>query len=381
MRITGLLVLPLLAGCASLAREDLPTRPVQSGPLAHQVDDYLRQAETRGFNGVALVERDGKIVLAKGYGWLNREAGRRTGLDGVYAIGSVTKQFTGAAVLKLVEQGKIALNDPIGKFVPEAPPDKRGITFHQLLTHTAGMISDQGECTHATTRDEFIRSALAVPLEQAPGRKHSYSNLGYNLLAALVERISGRRYEEFLRSEVLLPAGMRETGLYLPQWPLDRMAIGYRNAGRWGRFVERFYKQPEWPPRGESGRAWCGRGAGSLHSTLRDMYRWHRALYGTKVLPAELMRAYLTPHVPEEAGPLPTSWYAYGLVIAYSNGRRVVWHNGGINDIFFADFVRYPDDDSAYMIFSNSFFEKENALELSPGIGKLVKQDLGPANK
>ena len=382
MRVSALVVIGLLAGCTTgVSEPGFPAAPVRSGELAVQVDDYLRGAEKRGFNGVALVERGGRIVFAKGYGWLNKDTGRPTKLDGVYAIGSVTKQFTAAAVLKLVDQGRISLHDPISKHLADVPPDKRAITVHQLLTHTAGMMADQGECDDKTTRDSFIAMALALPLEQRPGVKYSYSNLGYNLLAALVEHASGRKYEEFLRSEILLPAGLEETGLYLPQWPLERMATGYRNGARWGRFVERFYKQPEWPPVGESGRAWCGRGAGSLHSTLRDMYRWHRALYGTSFLPPELMRAYMAPHVPEEEGASPSSWYAYGLVIAYPNGRRVVTHNGGINDIFFADFVRYPDEDSAYMIFSNSFFESENALELSPGIRNLVKQDMDKTQK
>ena len=132
----------------------------------------------------------------------------------VFSLGSVTKQFTAAAILKLEEQGSSA---PIGRFIG-APADKAGITLHQLLTHTAGLPVYTGDDFEPAGRDETVAKMLAAPLRFPPGSDFAYSNAGYSLLAAIVVLASGEGYEEFLRANLFTPAGLEATGYRLPDW-------------------------------------------------------------------------------------------------------------------------------------------------------------------
>src|SRR5262249_27224274 len=154
----------------------------------------------------------------------------------LFSIGSITKQFTAAAILKLQMQGKLSVRDPIAKYLPNVPQDKSAITLHHLLTHSAGLESGFGPGDfEAVTRDEIIKRALASKLRSAPGKQYHYSNAGYSLLGAIVEIVSGGGYEAFLHEHLFKPAGMAQTGYRLPKWSSERLAQGYGRGGqRWG---------------------------------------------------------------------------------------------------------------------------------------------------
>jgi len=314
--------------------------PIVAGETGRRVDEYLSRLERFGFSGGAVVVRGKDVVLLKGYGQADRARGIPMTTDSVFNLGSITKQFTAAAILTLEMQGKLAVGDPISKYLDGVPADKAGITLHHLLTHSSGLGSDFSPTDYEPVgREEYVRRALASTLLFAPGTGYEYSNAGYSLLAAIVERVSGQGYEAYLTAHVFKPAGMTETGYKAPGWARDRIAHGYRDGEDWGTIVERI--QPPDAP------YWMLRGNGGLHTTLHDMVAWHRALDTDAVLSKEARAKYFKPYVAE--GPRGLSFYAYGWAVSKTlRGTTVVQHNGG-NGIYVAEFMRFPDEDT--MIF------------------------------
>jgi hypothetical protein len=211
------------------------------------------------------------------------------------------------------------------------------------MTHTAGFAGDLGGMDEEPIgRDALVAKVLASPLVSKPGERFEYSNEGFSLAGAIVERVSGVGYEAYLREHLFLPAGMTDTGYLLPAWPLSRLPIGYGQEGQpWGRV----YKNG-WLP---DGPGWYLRANGGIHSTLDDLYRWHRALGGTTVLFAEALKKYQAGHVPSMGG----ERYGYGWGVQQTRRKTtVITHNGG-NGFFFTDFRRYVDEKTVIIAMSN----------------------------
>jgi CubicO group peptidase (beta-lactamase class C family) len=312
---------------------------VVSGDLGAKLDAWLQASQ---FKGGVLVARKGEVVLRKGYALADRENDVPYGPDTVFTVGSITKQFTAAAILKLETQGKLKVEDPIAKFLPGVPEDKRAITIHHLLTHTSGLESDFAGDYEAVERDDYVKRVLASKLRTKPGETYEYANSGYSLLGAIVEIASGQPYEAYLRENLFLPAGMKETGYRLPTWEAKRLAVGYRNGERWGKSTEK--------PWAKDGPYWALRANGGILSTVDDLYRWDRALRGDAILAAAAKEKMYTRHVREGS---QESWYGYGWALADAPGAgRLVMHNGG-NGIFFADFLRFVDEDLVVILSTN----------------------------
>ena len=300
-----------------------------------RTDEYLSRLESLGYAGGVLVIHNGSTVIEKSYGFANREAGVRADTNTVYSLGSITKQFTAAAILRLEELGELRTTDSISKFFKDVPADKRGITLHMLLTHTSGLESDFSPTDYEpTTRDEYLHRALTSRLRTPPGQEHFYANSGYSLLAAVVEIVTGEEYEAALTRLVLRPAGMLETGYTAPHWNAARIAHGYQDGRDWGTIVARISApgQPYWELRGNGG----------LHTTLGDMKKWDAAQNSRAVLTDSSRKKYITPYVNE--GPAGLSQYAYGwAVMKTSRGTRLITHNGG-NGVYVAEFLRFVDE-------------------------------------
>lgn len=326
-----------------LATTAAPARP--AADLAKLLDSYLTRLERLGFSGTVLVAKDGKILLEKGYGMADRDRKIPMAADSVISVGSITKQFTAAAILKLEMQGKLRVEDSIAKYLPSVPADKTAITLHQLLTHTAGLDSDYGPGDYeVVSRDDYVRRVLTAPLRSAPGREHFYANSGYSLLAAIVEIVSGQPYERFLRERLFEPAGMRSTGYRVATWRDGQVAHGYVDGRDWGTITEKLTA--------EGLPYWNLVGNGGIHSTAGDMYRWHVALEGDAVLSKAARTKFVTPYVAE--GPEAISHYAYGWAIFTTPRKtRLVAHNGG-NGVFAADFRRYVDENVVIYAASNA---------------------------
>jgi CubicO group peptidase (beta-lactamase class C family) len=334
-----LLALPLIqAGAASGAGEE-----VVSGDLGQKIDRYMQRAESNGYCGSALVARGEKIILAKGYGLADRENKVRQTAETAFSIGSITKQFTGAAILKLEMMGKLKVTDLISRYLGDVPADKKEMTLHHLLTHTAGFEGALGDDYDAIGREDFIRLGLDSKLLFKPGERYEYSNVGFSLLGIIVELVSGENYEDFLYEELFKPAGMEKTGYVRPGFTKSELAVGYRDGKRWGTALDRLWR-PEGP-------GWHLRANGGILSTVGDMHRWYLALQKDIVLSAPARQKYLAPHVKEyEDG---NSFYGYGWVTQKTRpGITLIWHNGG-NGIYNAFMGFEPENGLVIIVSSN----------------------------
>jgi CubicO group peptidase (beta-lactamase class C family) len=290
-----------------------------------RVDDYLKRLVPYGFSGAVLVAQGGEIVLRKGYGFANRAMKQPYTPDLVSSIGSVTKQFTGAAIVKLEMQGRLKTSDLISRYLPGVPADKADITIHHLLTHTAGFSGDLGGSdAEPIERDALVAKVLAAPLVSRPGERFEYSNEGYSLAGAIIERISGQGYEAYLRGHLFLPAGMNDTGYQIPGWPVERLPMAYREDGNeWGRVYKR-----GWLP---DGPGWYLRANGGLHASRRSP-----SLYvarNGRVLSIDAATKYQAGHVPSMGG----ERYATDGACRRRAGGPPRSHNGG-NGFLFTDF-------------------------------------------
>jgi CubicO group peptidase (beta-lactamase class C family) len=213
----------LLASSGTEPSPDASSGTVTAGALGAEIDRWLKAAD---FHGNHLLASNGVVLFRKGYGNSDREKGVPYDVATVFSIGSITKQFTAAAILKLEMQGKLHVEDTLVKHLSGVPEDKRGITLHQLLTHTSGLESDFADDFDSVGRDEYVGRILASKLRSKPGETYFYANSGHSLLGAIIETVSGKPYEHFLRENLFLPAGMKETGYRLPGWDLQRIAVG-----------------------------------------------------------------------------------------------------------------------------------------------------------
>lgn len=345
-----------------VARAQAPADTVVAGETASRMDRWLAEAK---FQGDVLVAKGGSVLIRKGYGMADRENAVPWAPDTVFSVGSITKQFTAAAILKLEMQGKLRVEDPIGKFFPQAPADKRSITLHQLLTHTSGLDSDFAGDYDPVGRDAYVGKILASKLRTPPGSAFFYANAGYSLLGAVVELASGKPYETYLAENLFLPAGMRDTGYRLPKWDPRRIAVGYVDGHRWGRITEK--------PWDTDGPYWALRANGGIHSTLDDLLRWHAALAGETVLSAAEKKKMYTRHVSEGGG---DSFYGYGWAISDApGGGTLVEHNGG-NRAFYADFLRFLDQNLVVVLATND--SEVPGGKISHGLARLARGEEAP---
>jgi CubicO group peptidase (beta-lactamase class C family) len=376
-RIVPGVVMVMVAGAASgregggagRAPSDTVRDATVEGELGGRLDEYLGRLADRGMAGAVLVARNGGVALAKGYGPADRERGIPVTIDTVFSIGSVTKQFTAAAILKLEMEGKLRVEDRIGKYLEGVPEDKAAITLHHLLTHSSGLVSYLGNSDfEEVSREQIIERAWRSKLLWPPGGGYRYSNVGYSLLAAVVEKLTGQSYDAYLGEHLFRPAGMDKTGYRLPGWRPVELAHGYDGDRDRGTMLDRNLA-PDGP-------YWNLRGNGGLQSTIRDLYRWHRALEGETVLSGPEKAKYFHPHVREGEG-APSS-YAYGWAVwTTPRGTRLIRHNGGDLEIFNADFLRYVDEGVVIIVvtstreFKAEFFADDLARIVFGGDGVL----------
>ena len=290
--------------------------------LKNKIDTYLTKGEKNGFSGAVLVVKEGNVIISKGYGFANKEEETLNTSNTVFDVGSVTKQFTATAILKLAELNKLKVTDSLSTFFKDLPADKKNITIHQLLTHSAGLIDiiGDGDFDHISTEDYF-KELFNSELINVPGSKYEYSNSGYSLLGRIIELVSSQDYESFLQTYLFNPSGMHQTGYLKPEWDSNLYAIGYQeNVVNIGSMVARYNK--------EGKVSWALKGNGGINSTLEDMYKWSLALKTNKILSKELTEKLTKPYIKEnEDG---NSHYAYGWSIFNTkrNTKRTT-HNGG----------------------------------------------------
>ena len=268
MRPSVLVVAALAGVCGTATAQDLTSR----------LDSTMRVAERAGFSGVVRIEKDGKTVLDKGYGLANRASKVPFTPETVVQIGSNTKDFTAVAILQLQAAGKLSMNDSLGKYFPSAPPDKKNITIRQLMNHRAGFPLGIGGDFEPFSRKLLVDSAMRTTLLFSPGARESYSNTGYSLLAAIIEQVTGKTYDVYVRDAILAPLGLRRTGFLLPGFKPNELAHGYLPKGSDnGTMLAK--------PHAADGPYWNLRGNGGMLSTAGDMHAFYKALFeGDKLL-------------------------------------------------------------------------------------------------
>jgi CubicO group peptidase (beta-lactamase class C family) len=325
------------------------TPPVQAantaeGNLGRRLDTYLTRIVPFGFSGAVLVSQKGDVILNGGYGMAVRAAGTPNTPETVFSTGSLTKQFTAAAILVLETKDLLSTDDTIDAYFDGVPADKKGITLHHLLTHTAGLPGASGFDFDEAQRDETVRRILAMPLEFPPGTEMSYSNCGYSLLGAIVELVSDQPYERFLHERLFEPAGMEWTGYRLPNWDERSVAHNYVGDTDNGRHLDRPYPY------------WNLLGNGGILSTTGDMYRWYLALKGDAVLPSEAKQKLWTPFLNE---------YAYGWdVIEMEEGGTKIRHDGGSMMGNSAVMTWLVEEDVLVVIFCNQSYGESPLFEI-----------------
>ncbi|HKY05007.1 MAG TPA: serine hydrolase domain-containing protein [Blastocatellia bacterium] len=216
-----------------------------------KIRTYLSRLEGFGFSGALLVAKEGKILLESAHGLADRQKKIAVRADTIFDIGSITKQFTAAAILLLESDGKLRVSDPVARYLQGVPEDKKAVTIHHLLTHTSGLAMGFGGDYKKVSREEIVRLAMTSKLQSPPGQTHSYSNAGYSLLAVIVEIVSGKSYESFLGERIFRPANMTSSGYFFSGQSAQRLARGYREGEDWGVGAER-------------ARATVGEGAGRI---------------------------------------------------------------------------------------------------------------------
>ena len=312
--------------------------------IIKRIETYITELEKVGFSGTVLIELDGKKVISKGYGYRNLELKERNTPNTVFGIGSLTKQFTSSAILKLEMQGKLTTSDTITKYFQNVPIDKSTITIHDLLRHQSGLQSNLGGDYDSISETDFLDTLMKFPLRFKTGTNFSYSNIGYSLLAIIIEKVSGQTYEQYLYENLWKPAGMETTGYSRPKFDNDLVAIGYgKNNNVWGK---------------PTSKNWNGnepylnlKGNGGILSTTEDLYKWNEALMTDNILSKEAKQKLYHPKLrPNEEN---NSYYAYGWDL-HKTARNTsqVWHNG-TNNIFYADFMRFIDEKTTLIFMSN----------------------------
>ncbi|HNP65095.1 MAG TPA: serine hydrolase domain-containing protein, partial [Woeseiaceae bacterium] len=327
----------LLLVVTAAARGDVPAT------VEARLAAFMQQAADAGFTGGVLVSRGDEMLLRAVYG--KRIPGRDDPVqfDTISTIGSITKQFTAAAVVLLEQRGKLSVDDALSEWFDDVPADKAEITIHQLLSHQAGFAPAIGPDSERIGKRDFLRQAFASELLFPPGSGYEYSNVGFSIAAAIVERASGQDYETFLKESFFEPLDMHDTGYQLPKDARRRIAHGTKDDGSdWGSVYENFIA--------DGGPGWHLVGNGGIHSTLDDMLRWHRGLQSGRILDEGAVAKLYGKYASEPGG----TFYGYGWSIEETPwGATLITHNGG-NPYYFADFLRFPDDDIAIYLWTTS---------------------------
>lgn len=318
-------------------------------PLAESLDAYLLD---QSFNGVTLVASGDEIILLKAYGLAQVNEQEEMTVDHQFQIASVSKSFVAVSILQLVEAGKLTLDQTIDKYFPDMP-NAELITIHQLLTHTSGLYSgdDLTNYSQVTTVDEIIAPAFKSSnlYYEEPGTYSIYSNLGYDVLGAIIEQVSGQTYADYIEEHVLIPAGMTQSGLNMEGLVLENMATAYNGNISEGNEAKVLHPS-------------FGYSSGGLHSTAMDLYKYDRALHSNLLISQESYDL-----MTQESSKVGTKSYGYGWYVntgvedtVSHPGNLIGWHSM---------LLRHQEDKVTVILLTN---HDENDMFMAYNLARLV---------
>jgi CubicO group peptidase (beta-lactamase class C family) len=303
--------------------------------ISSNLAKYMQaQVEVNDFSGTVIVTKNGSVLLKKAYGLADYEWNIKNTVDTKFQLASVTKQFTATAILLLAEKGKLSLNDRLSTFFPDYPKAD-SVTIHMLLSHTSGLALGFKELALSTIgKDSAYSEIKKIPYEFSPGTKSAYSNIGYYLLAKIIEKVSGEKYAVFLRKNIFEKVGMKNTGVS------NNDSIVSKKAKIYCRTEKGFVHNPyiNWE---------VNIGHDGIYSTVEDLALWDDALYGTTILSTEMKKRMFTPYNSENWG--------YGFIINpfYNHGHHLIAHDGGFFGTM-TSFNRFTDDKIFVTVLSNN---------------------------
>lgn len=324
------MLLLTLLGCAGTAPNNL------ADALA-EAERELDRLQARGLVGQVLVLQANRTLVSRGLGTLGPDSEQPVTMDSVMPLASMTKPFTASAVLALAADGKLELDDTLGHHLPDLSPAWHAVTIRQLLTHSAGMPAelvnrawDGYPRFEPISRDELIRRLNQFAPAHRPGERFNYSNIGYNVAAALVEVVSGQSPEGYLDRRLLAPAGIGNLGLAIPDWNASDLVIGRR-----GRTVSdhHFFQ-----PRVEDGMGWLSRGSSDLLARPAALAAWWHSLRAEQWLPQPWLQLFLQPQLDSWNG----EQYGLGLEFRRDRHGKALGHTGSDLD-FTVDWSWYPE--------------------------------------
>ena len=338
---------------------------VSASARADKVDDFVRaEMREQKIPGLSIaVVQDGKVVKAQGYGLANVELNVAATPETIYQSGSIGKQFTATLVMMLIEEGKIGLEDPVSKYIPEAPAIWKDITVHRLLTHTSGISNGlyaKMNMRQDYTEDEMLQQIAALPLDFQPGEKWNYSNPGYVTLGILIHKATGKFYGDLLREKIFAPLGMTTARIIDEADIIPNRAAGYR-------LVDSKLKNQEWVSPTLNTTA-----DGAIYMTVLDMAKWDAALYSEKLLKRASLDLMWTPVKLNDG---KSAKYGFGWQINEYHGHRLIQH-GGAWQGFTAQISRYVDDKLTVIVMTN--LERARPGKVERGIAALYDADLKP---
>jgi CubicO group peptidase (beta-lactamase class C family) len=325
--------------------------------------------------GLALaIVRDGKIVKSQGYGLANIELDVAVKPETIFQTGSVGKQFTATAVMMLVEEGKIHLDHPIGKYLPDSPASWNNVTVRNLLTHTSGVPDYESDSLakkgaafinlrNDYTEDELFAKFSGLPLDFPPGSKWSYSNSGYVLLGILIHKVAGQFYGDLLQERIFQPLGMTSTRIISEADIIPNRAAGYR-------LVNGEIKNQEWVSPMLNTTA-----DGALYTSVLDMAKWDAALYTEKLLKKGSLDQMWSAVRLNDGKTAP---YGFGWDVTQVNGHRLIEH-GGAWQGFTTQISRYVDDRFTVIVLTNLDSEHSHPDKIAHEVAALYNPALTPA--
>lgn len=334
----------LITGLALTISTAAMTQSTEPGTMTSEFDKLLSAQFKEGDAGCsALVAVGGEIIYRKAFGMANLELNVPMKPDMVFRIGSITKQFTAVAILQLMEQGKLSLMDDITKYIPDYPTQGYTITIEHLLTHTSGIKS----YTNATEFQKYLKEDLNpeevidrfknLPMEFAPGTKWNYNNSGYFLLGYIIEKVTGKSYQKYIEENLFIPAGMTSSLYGSNTRIVLNRAYGYEPEGEMT--VNAEYLSMLLPY-----------SAGGIMSTVKDLYKWNRALLSLKLIKKETLEKAFTEYKLKDG---TGTGYGYGWFLGNLRGSPTIEHGGSING-YVCNAIYLPEEDVFVAVFSNN---------------------------
>ena len=318
------------------------TRSHKENRLILEIDSIVNQGVKSGFEGTVLVANKNGILLKKSC------ANYRDSVETAFWIGSISKQFTATAILKLQESKLLSTKDKISKFLKYVPEDKESITIHHLLTHTSGLPNNY--CVDGIIeREKAVNIILSASLKHEVGQRFSYSAEGYNLLAIIVELVSGEVYESYLSKNILIPAQMNGTGF----WGLNNSnsieIADFKSKELMKSFPKTIYYNQKCI------QNYGYKGATGVYSTVDDMYKWLNAVNNNEVLTEQSINQQFKPYSIARGDTINGTYYGYGWFIQYKDGKIKEIRHGGAEDgaVGHNAMIRYYDNGNLIIVFSN----------------------------